>query len=257
MPVCCGGGWKEMGSKPLLDFQVHQLETSLDSPPKAFSSDYHINSRFCHHRQLSCSFFLTTSKLLWKQKLGLQNIINIVAQWWLWWKKTYNSNRKTVYFNCAILPWNALVILYRINVTQTCHWFGHGEDLYHSQPYLIFVTYTAYGICGEKFVMWRNFRFHGHESEIRNNQLIFTFPLQMQPWKMEMCTQVSTQCISYCFMLISLYHATIDYHYASPILIILYYHYYFSLPIIRGQRYIGQNLSKADILALVKLLTIL
>ena len=25
--------------------------------------------------------------------------------------------------------------------------------------YLIFVTFLTYGICGEKFVMWRNFRF--------------------------------------------------------------------------------------------------
>ena len=28
-----------------------------------------------------------------------------------------------------------------------------------AQPYLIFVTYITYEICGEKFVMWRNFRF--------------------------------------------------------------------------------------------------
>ena len=44
------------------------------------------------------------------------------------------------------------------DVTKKCGNTDPGAFGWDSS-YLIFVTFLTYGICGEKFVMWRNFRF--------------------------------------------------------------------------------------------------
>ena len=86
---------------------------------------------------------------------------SILVLWFL------NNSKNTVELGRHLLSWT-----WRVALSQTWSW--KIKD-YHILSYII---------C-------RN------ESHSTNNQLIITSPPKMQPWKMEMCSQVSPMCIIY------------------------------------------------------------
>ena len=88
-----------------------------------------------------------------------------------WW---FFFNPRDLWINCIFVfyIWELLNINHfvRLWVFLTSSVYSSFEEVWMrasnllvarptAQPYLIFVTYITYEICGEKFVIWRNFRF--------------------------------------------------------------------------------------------------